>query len=78
MNKLVKFFTDEDGAKLECHDRVWHLVSSTSDAERALCNGQAFGFGESAVNYETKEKKRGGITCDACLLDLKYYKNIKL
>lgn len=75
MNHIVKFLTDEDGFKEQ--NKSWHYVVN-QDANRALCNGQVFGFGESKVEYKDKLVERGGITCSECIKLIKEFKSIKL
>jgi hypothetical protein len=78
MNTLVKIKTDEYGG--ECDDaNVWHLSNPAStDCSRSLCSGQAYGFGESEVVFESKTVERGGITCPECLSAIKVLKSVKL
>jgi len=72
---LVKILTFEGGDTVE--DPVWCWVQNI-DARRALCNGQAFGFAESGVEFKSKTVNRGGITCPYCLKYIKEFKEIKL
>lgn len=74
--RLVKFITDDDGG--EHHSRDWHYVQTWGDADRSLCNGEVFGFGESALKYREKNVERGGITCRKCLEIIHEIKSIKL
>lgn len=60
-------------------DAGWHLVDIHSDSDpRILCSGFVFGRGASAMKYELKKVKRGGITCYECLRLIKAYKAVKL
>jgi hypothetical protein len=77
MNTLIKLLTDEDGEAIE--EPRWCLADPcAADASRVLCCGSTYGYGESSVKYETKEIKRGGIECPACLRILNIYKGVKL
>jgi len=73
---LVKILTDDDGMKIK--KPVWHLSMHMGGGEQAMCTGEYYGFGESAVTYDTKGKEKGGITCPECLTIIKIIKNIKL
>ena len=75
-HQLVRTFTTDDGERNE--SPRWHWFQIHGDAKRTLCTGEAFGPGESAVEYEIKEVKRGGITCEDCLKIIKDIKEIKL
>jgi hypothetical protein len=76
MNKLVKFFTNDDG--YPCSP-VWHLIDpSRTPGNMTLCTGEFFGVGESAVVFETKTMRRGGITCADCLDKLVAYKAVRM
>ena len=77
MNFLVKILTSDDGEPRDLDLQYWHYVIN-DDAERTLCEGEAFGEGESSCEYERKSVKRGGITCPDCLLKIKKIKAIKL
>lgn len=74
---LVRFLSTEDGEEPQGTDKKWHWIISV-DASRALCSGQVFGYGESAIDYEIKLVKKGGITCPNCLQMIKEFKAIKL
>lgn len=73
-NYVVRFDTTEDGDEEEFKD-VWHWVDDTGSESRAFCSGQVFGFGESAIQYESK---RGKITCKFCIERIKAVKSVKL
>lgn len=78
MNRLVKITHDDDGDEKDDRD-VWHLVDPCNEqGPAALCTQEFFGFGESRCRFETKEVKRGGITCPTCLGSLEIYKAVKL
>jgi hypothetical protein len=78
MNHLVRIIRDEDG-ELQSSHTDWHLVDpANSESPRTLCGGEAFGEGESAVEYEEKAVQRGGITCRHCLNAIDTYKSVKL
>lgn len=68
--------SDDDGDQIL--DPKWHYVDDVTSDPSALCTGEYFGLGASAVVYETKEVKRGGITCEQCLARIKKFKNVKL
>lgn len=74
-HKVVKFLTTDDGDEVTNDD--WHFVME-QDAERALCTGEVFGYGESAATYKDKTVASGGITCPACKKLLKEIKAVKL
>ncbi len=75
MPDLVKIFIDDDGIAVD--DPVWHLIDPISG--EVFCTNEVFGFGESDdVVYKTKHVERGGITCPACIHNLKVYKAIRL
>ena len=77
MNSLIKIIIDDDGA--EYQNDYWHLICNPpkSDTARVLCTSEAIDAC-SAVDGESKLRKRGGITCPDCLAVIKYYKNIKI
>lgn len=72
---LVKILTDSDGEKIE--NPVWCYAVST-DEQRTLCYGQAFGDYQCEVQYSIKEVKTGGITCPRCLSLVREIKSIRL
>lgn len=77
MNVLVKILVDDDGVEID--NPVWHLVDPTNHQGNApLCTAEFFGGGESAVIFEAKRVKRGGITCPQCIEKIKTIKAIKL
>jgi hypothetical protein len=73
---LVKTFNSDDGEMNE--NPQWHWFQEFGDARRTLCSGEAFGPGESHVEYELKTLQKGGITCTQCLKIIKIIKAIKL
>ena len=78
MNDLVRLITDDDCDPKNDAD-VWNLVDpSNEQGPAALCTQEFFGLGESNCEYETKQAKRGGITCPECLRKLKLLKEVKL
>jgi len=76
MHKLVKIITDEDGF-ISLSDK-WHYISEAGGSECCLCDGQVFGYGEGAAEYEMKEVQRGGVTCPHCIAIIKEHKAVKL
>lgn len=74
MNNLVRIFTDDDGVNV--YTGLWCVKVVRSGEEMALCTGD-FLF-NSGVEYEEKETKRGGITCQRCMEIIKEIKGIKL
>lgn len=72
MANVVRFDTDEDGLPEEFNN-VWHWVDHTGQEDRAFCNGQVFGHGESAIEFE---QKNGNITCSFCIARIKAVKSI--
>ncbi len=76
MNYVVKILRNEDGEKVE--KPVWCYVQNWGDSSRTLCGGEVFGMGEGSAEFDTKEVKRGGITCKQCLDIIHEMKSIKL
>ena len=74
MEYVVRFDTNEDREEEEFSDR-WHYVDDHMHEGRAFCNGQVFGYGESAIEYEAK---MGKITCPECIARIKAIKKVKL
>lgn len=74
--KLVKIIIDDDGQKIE--KPVWHMVQNNGDAERTVCSGEVFGFGETSGQSIEKPFKKGGITCKNCKDVIRWYKSIPL
>ena len=73
---LVQIIIDDD--LQETNNLDWHLVDPGNPCgTAALCTGEFFGDGESAVSYKTKTVKRGGITCKKCMDVLLSYKAIR-
>lgn len=78
MNELVRIIKDDDGG-LKDDPNVWHLVDpSNNQGPAALCTQEFFGLGESGCEFETKQTKRGGITCPECLRKIKILKSVPL
>ena len=76
MHTLVKRITDDEGEA--CEDDRWHLIGlGDLDTIRVLCTGEAYD-GASNLVLETKQNRRGGITCSKCLEIVKEFKAIKL
>lgn len=75
MNRLYKITLTEDLEVVDCPK--WCVLAFGQDTNRVLCTGDALDGG-SSFQYETKVVKKGGITCEDCLLALKHYKAIKL
>jgi hypothetical protein len=78
--KVVRFLTEENHDpynrdKQASKDKSWHYIWSPDGADRAICSGQVFGYGEADIEYETKE---GKITCPSCIAVIKMIKAIKL
>lgn len=61
MNKLVKILGDNH----------WHLIYPFESDESTFCEGDWL----SDNDHQTKEVKRGGITCRKCLKKIKEYKS---
>lgn len=77
MNALVKIIRDDDGQVTKNDD--WHLVDpGNPQGPATTCTSEFFGPGESAVEYEVKNVKRGGITCPDCIRRVKAYKAVRL
>jgi len=77
MNQLVKILKDHSGEPREKELQFWHYVVNYTGSA-TLCEGEFFGYGESAVEFKTNTVKRGGITCPKCLARIKQMKAIKL
>jgi len=78
MHMLVKITANDDGDPTDNPDD-WHLVDpSNHQGAAALCTQYFFGDGESAAEFEVKDVKRGGITCQLCLDMVKSFKAVKL
>jgi hypothetical protein len=68
--QLVRFITDDDGDAVK--NDSWHWIDDGNKQGNAkFCTMEFFGFGESALEYETGE---GTITCVECVNKLKLYK----
>lgn len=68
--KIVRFITDDDGDTVV--NDSWHWVDQgNKQGDAKFCTMEFFGFGESALEFETSE---GKITCADCLKKLKLYK----
>jgi hypothetical protein len=76
MHRVVKITKDNWGSKRL--NPKWHLAVNDAATDRTLCDGEAFGYGDSAAEYEEKKVERGGITCEDCLAEIKWFKKIKL
>lgn len=74
--KLVRIIVNDDGEKVG--NPKWCLSKNWDGADRTVCDGEVFGLGEGGAEFEIKERKRGGITCENCLEIIKWYKKIKL
>lgn len=73
---VVKIETDLYGDKVD--DPVWHLSVDFDGCSRALCTGEVYGEGENSVTYHFKQVKKNGVTCDACLHMIKYFKDLNI
>ncbi len=69
---VVKITRDDDGYKVE--SPKWHYIEN-GDAQRTLCSGEVFGYGEGRAEFKTK---RGKISCSDCIAILKKHKSVKL
>jgi len=69
---VVKILFNEDGEK-EFRPK-WHYIMCI-DAERTLCTGEVFGYGEGKAVYKTRE---GKVTCPDCIAIIKKIKLVKL
>ena len=78
MHKVVKIIASDDREPTPEHLRVWHLVVVEAGSQCTLCGGEYFGFGESSCEFERKDVKKGGITCEMCIEIIKKFKAIKL
>lgn len=74
---LYKRIMDDDGEL--CNDPTWHLMGQISycDTYRLMCTGEAYDS-SADLALESKEVKRGGITCKLCMNIVKEIKAIKL
>ena len=77
MHTLVKILSSDDGEPRDKDLQYWHWIENRTGTA-TLCEGEFFGSGESACEYEIKEVQRGGITCPVCLEIIKEFKKIKL
>jgi hypothetical protein len=75
MNHLVKLITNEDGDPCP---PLWHLAGCVGGSNAVLCTGEVYGEGEGAAVTETKSVKRGGITCNACISQIREIKSVRL
>lgn len=75
-HELVMLLTDED--EIAYDEPVWCLVSGHGSDPARMCTNEYFGYGQGAATYETKTVKRGGITCERCLVIVREHKAIKL
>ena len=73
--ELVKIITDDSG---DPRDPDWHLVVDYCGSPQTFCSGEVFGEGEGSATFETKRRKRGGITCDLCLARIAEIKAVRL
>lgn len=73
---VVKILTDNWGDKRE--NPKWHLAIEDAATMRTLCDGEAFGIGDSQAEYVTKEGKKGSVTCPECRAKIKWFKSIQL
>ena len=82
MNTVVKITAydplDMGADDVDDLDAGWHAVSANHGDMQILCSGFFFGCGASGIEYQLKERKRGGITCCECLRLIKAYKAVKL
>lgn len=75
-HEIVKIKVDDNGEKRLY--AKWHWITDQAGVLRTLCDGEAFGIGDSGAVYETKIVKKGGVTCSECLRLIKMFKSIKL
>ena len=75
-NKLVRIIKDDDGNLKEI--KKWCLITNICGETATLCTSEFFGVGLSSAEFETKEVKRGGITCKDCLKIIKDIKKVRL
>ena len=75
MNILVKILVNDTGEIEE--SPKWHLMTNKM-GNQAFCTGEFVGIGESRCEFEIKTVKRGGITCERCLQEIKRIKAVKL
>ena len=78
MNNLVKILSSDDGEPREEDLKNWHFVIISCGDPCTLCEGEYFGAGQSGCDFETKQVKRGGITCPKCIEMIKMFKSVKL
>jgi len=72
----VKILVHEDGENAK--NPKWHLVEQRSGTYETFCQGEVFGYGQSAAEYIREQLKKGGITCPNCITRIKWVKSIKL
>jgi hypothetical protein len=76
MARVVKILTHDDGTKNE--NKRWCLTVHEAGTDRTLCEGEAFGIGDSGCEYIEKVAVSGSITCEDCRKKIKWFKSIKL
>lgn len=79
MNSLVRLTTDESGQPLLPEEqKVWHLTSLSCGEVTVLCSADFFWENYEPETVFTKETKRGGVTCPACIAIVKSIKSVRL
>lgn len=73
---LVKITVHDDGVKEQ--KPKWCLAIHKAGGWQTLCTGEFYGIGESSCKYLEKKSAKGGITCQSCLDEIKFFKAIKL
>lgn len=73
---VVKITRDNDGSVIK--SPRWCYTTYQSATRRTLCDGQAIGIGDSAVEYDQRPLKHGSITCKFCLNIIREFKKIPL
>jgi len=74
--EAVKITQDNYGEKRK--DAKWHLGIEMAATDRTLCEGEAYGDGDSSAVYTVGELKKGKITCPSCISLIKKFKQITL
>ena len=75
-HEVVKFKTDDDGTTV--HFDKWHLSVNSGGSKNKLCTGEVYGIGESAATFVSKIVSTNGVTCESCLTEIRYFKNLDI
>lgn len=62
---VVKILSYNDGEKAK--GRGWCLCVSAAATDRTLCDGVAYGYGDSSAEFLEKENSKQKVTCPDCI-----------